>query len=162
MWKLWMHIYGLWSFVYSINFQMRQIPSSCKTFLWKSQLVGWSRFLKKKPTFFLVLNLVTTGKQIEKNFCLLKKYFKTLKDMIIDTANFFESFTFFQAGWNNVEIWKFDATSRAYSRPISRSTIERCPLLRKLYKALFRCKKTKFLVPFFQKSAPCGQYRTLP
>ena len=111
-------------------------------------------FWKKKPTFFLVLNLVTTGKQIEKNFCLLKKYFKTLKDMIIDTANFFESFTFFQGGWNNVEIWKFDATSRAYSRPISRSTIERCPLLRKLYKALFRCKKTKFLVPFFSKKCP--------
>ena len=38
---------------------------------------------------------------------------------------------------NVVEMWEFDATSRAYSRPILHLTIQRCSLLRKLYKALF-------------------------
>ena len=52
----------------------------------------------------------------------------------------------------------------AYSRPIWRSTIERCPLLRKLCKALFSCKtlrkwiekggRVKFLGPFFFKKMP--------
>ena len=45
----------------------------------------------------------------------------------------------------------------AYSRPISRSTIERCFLLLKLYKALFQS-KTIFLVPFFQKKCPCYKF----
>ena len=55
--------------------------------------------------------------------------------------NFVQSFTFFQRGCDNVEIWAFDATSRVYFRPLLRSilhlTIEHCCLLRKLYKALF-------------------------
>ena len=52
----------------------------------------------------------------------------------------------------------------AYSTPLLRSTTERCPLLRKLYKALLWCKTTrkeiewgwglKLLGPFFQKNCP--------
>ena len=98
----------------------------------------------EKKTFYPVWGLVTTNKQIEIKLILsLKKYFKTLTDMVIGTAStlLFELFTFFQSAWDNaVEIWEFDATSREYSRPILPSTIERCPLLWKLYKPLFQCK----------------------
>ena len=48
----------------------------------------------------------------------LKKYFKTLNDMIIGTAGttFLESLTVFQSGQNNgVKIWVSDAT-RGISR----------------------------------------------
>ena len=98
----------------------------------------------EKKTFYPVWGLVTTNKQIEIKLILpLKKYFKTLTDMVIGTAStlLFELFTFFQSAWDNaVEIWEFDATSREYSRPILPSTIERCSLLWKLYKPLFQCK----------------------
>ena len=41
----------------------------------------------------------------------LEKYFKTLKDMVIDT----ESFTIFQSGWNNgVKLWALDEYPRAF------------------------------------------------
>ena len=41
----------------------------------------------------------------------LKKYFKTLKDIIIGI----ESFTYFQSGWNNVvKLWVFDEYPEAF------------------------------------------------
>ena len=175
---------GLWSFVYSINFQIRKISAtnpyfSCE----KSLLLCWSRFGKKKH-FFRKKNILSGlrscyHKQANRKKLILplKKYFKTLTDMVIGTAStlLFELFTFFQSAWDNaVEIWEFDATSREYSRPILPSTIERCPLLWKLYKSLFQCKTltkeiekggrgVKFLVLFFFKeSALSGQYWMLP
>ena len=43
--------------------------------------------------------------------------------------------------WDNVvEIWEFDATGRAYCRPLLHSTIVPFSLLEKLHKALFRWK----------------------
>ena len=83
----------------------------------------------------------------------LKQYFKILTDFIIGTV------TFFQSAWDNVvKMWEFDATSRAYSRPILRSAIERCPLLQKLYKA-YHENYTKWWNKvegwiFFQKECP--------
>ena len=77
--------------------------------------------------------------------------------MVLPAHNFF----------SHLQIWEFDAISRAYSRPIPRSTIERRLLLRKLYKTLFRYKTLKkeielvvgeFLVRFFQKSVLSAQY----
>ena len=63
---------GLLSFVYSINFQIMQIPAtnhhfSCE----KNLLLCGSMFLKK--TFFLVWYLVTKGKKIEKIYFVTKK-----------------------------------------------------------------------------------------
>ena len=63
--------------------------------------------------------------------------------MIIGTAStyVFESFTFLQSWWDNVvEIGKFDATSRAYSRPILRSTIERCSFCKNYTNLYFNAK----------------------
>ena len=133
---------GLWSFVHSINFQTRQIPAtnihfSCE----KSLVMCWSRFQKK--TFFFGLRSCYHRQANWKKLNLLLK--NTLKLEGYDHSHC-QYITFwviyiFQSGWDNVvEIWEFNATSRAYSRPISRLTIERCPLLQKLYKALFRCK----------------------
>ena len=73
---------------------------------------------------------------------------------------------------------------RAYSRSILRSTIECCPLLRKLYEALMQCKTfgkgteqgkggwgsvVKILVPFFHKKVPffpniecCLNFKNMP
>ena len=78
---------GLLSFVYSIYFQIRQIPAtnhhfSCEKSL---QLCG-SRFLKKNDIFFrFEISLPQASKS--KKLLPLKKYFKTLKDMIIGTAS---------------------------------------------------------------------------
>ena len=63
--------------------------------------------------------------------------------MIIGTAStyLFVSFTFFQSSWDNVvEIGKFDATNRAYSRPILRSTIERCSFCKNYTNLYFNAK----------------------
>ena len=73
---------GLWSFVFSINFQIREIPATKLHFSCEKKpivvLVKISEKKKKKKkkkkkgkkaTFFLVWDLVATGKQIEKNFC---------------------------------------------------------------------------------------------
>ena len=43
---------------------------------------------KKKSSISVVWDLVTTGKEIEKNlFLLLEEHFKTLKDISIGTAS---------------------------------------------------------------------------
>ena len=61
---------GLWSFVYSINFQIRQIYPQIIVFLVKKPTVVCVKISEKKKTFFPVWDLVTTGKEIEKNlFC---------------------------------------------------------------------------------------------
>ena len=63
--------------------------------------------------------------------------------MIIGTAStyLFEPFTFFQSWWDNVvEIGQSDATSRAYSRPILRSTIERCSFCKNYTNLYFNAK----------------------
>ena len=45
-----------------------------------------------------------------------EKYFKTLKDIIIDT----ESFTVFQSGWNKgVKLWAFDEYSGAFPNKVT-------------------------------------------
>ena len=110
---------GLWSFLYSIHVQIRWIPAT------------YHHFHCEKSILIFETSLPQTSKQ--KKVATIK-YFKTLRNMIISTAStkLFESFTFFQSGWDYVfEIWEFVATSRTYSRPILRSTIEHCPLLRK-------------------------------
>ena len=152
-----MDVSGLWSFEYSISFQIMQIPATSHYFSCQKSLpLCSSRFLKKH-NIFSSLRYCFHRQANKKNIFQLKKYFKTLKEMIIGTAStqLFEPFTFFQSEWDNVvEIWEFDPTSRAYSRPIPSSDIERCPLLRKLFKALFRCKTRNFWCPFFKKKVP--------
>ena len=69
---------GLWSFVFPINFQIREIPATKLHFSCEKKpivvLIKISEKKKKKEkkekkaTFFLVWDLVATGKQIEKNF----------------------------------------------------------------------------------------------
>ena len=71
---------GLWSFVYSINFQIRQIQARNQHFsVEKSLLLFGSRFLRKEKHFFWQANR-------KKLILPLEKYFKILKDMIIGTA----------------------------------------------------------------------------
>ena len=106
-------------------------------FCWKKPVVVWVKISGKKKKIFRQANR-------KKLILPLENYFKTLNDMIIGTTGtyLFQLFTFFQSGWDNiVEIWAFNATSRVYAgrilRSILRLTIKRCPLLRKLYQALF-------------------------
>ena len=70
---------GLWSFAYSINFQIRQMQARNQHFSGeKGLLLCGSRFLKKN--FF-------SRQANRKKFILpLEKYFKTLKVMITGTA----------------------------------------------------------------------------
>ena len=65
---------GPWSFAYSINFQIRQIPAQTNIFLLKKAYccVGQD-FWKKKKKNFPVWDLVTTGKQIDINFSSTRK-----------------------------------------------------------------------------------------
>ena len=69
-------------------------------FLWKKPTVVWAKISEKKTTFFPVWDLVNTRKQIEKTSFATKKYFKTLKDMIIYTVrsvhNFLSHLHFFK------------------------------------------------------------------
>ena len=83
---------GLRSFVYSINFQIREIPATNHRFSCEKSLVlCGSRFLKKKKKkkkhnfYQFEISLPRESKQ--KLILPLKKYFKTLKDMIIGTAS---------------------------------------------------------------------------
>ena len=65
---------GLWSFVYSIKFQIRQIPATNHHFSSeKSLLLCGSRFLKKNIIISCLRFLVTTGKQIEKIYFATKR-----------------------------------------------------------------------------------------
>ena len=70
-------------------------------------LLRGSRFLKKNINFSGLRSRYDRLENRKKLILLLKKYLKTLKDMIIGT----ESFKIFQSGQNNgVEIWAFGAT----------------------------------------------------
>ena len=72
---------GLWSFVFSINFQIREIPATKLHFSCEKKpivvLVKISEKKKKKKkknkgkkeNFFMFWVIFATGKQIEKNFC---------------------------------------------------------------------------------------------
>ena len=135
-----MDAFGLWSFVYSINFKLGKFQPQTIIFLMKKPTVVWVKISQKKNFFRFEISLPQASKKL---ILPLKKYFKTLKDMIIGTAStyVFESFTFLQSWWDNVvEIGKFDATSRAYSRPILRSTIERCSFCKNYTNLYFNAK----------------------
>ena len=80
MWESWIDTSGLWSFVYSINFQIRQIPATNHHFSCEySLLLYGQRFLKEKKSFFTVWDLVTTCKQIEKTLILPLKILQTFE-----------------------------------------------------------------------------------
>ena len=95
-----MNASGLWSFVYSINFQIREIPVrnhhfSCE----KSLLLCLSRFLKKKK--IPVWDLITTGKQIEKKLILPLKNTSELWwtwSLALPVHNFLSHLHFFKVG----------------------------------------------------------------
>ena len=151
---------GLWSFLYSINIQIRQIPATNHLcFCEKSLLLCGSTFLKKKKSFFPIWDLVTTGEQIEKKlFCHWKNTLKLWRTwpLALPVHNILSHLHFFKV----VEIMlKYGNLIL----PAGHSLDLYCSLLRKLYKALFRlfrCKRdwigreVKFLVPFFQKKCP--------
>ena len=128
---------GLSSFVYSINFQIRQIQTRNQHFSEKRLLLCGSRFLKKKK------KKNPASKQKETYFAIRKilPNFERHDHWQYRYITF--SVIYFFSKWvsNVIEIWTFDATSRVYSRPILNSilrlTIKRCPLLRKFYKPLF-------------------------
>ena len=112
-------------------------------FLWKSLLLCGSRLLKKH--IFSGLRSRYRRQANRKKLILPLKITSKLRrtwPLALAIHNFLSQFHFFKVGeiCNVVEIWEFDVTSRTYSRPKLRSTVERCPLLRKLYKTLFRCK----------------------
>ena len=127
---------GLWSFVYSINFQVTQIPATSHHFSCeKSLLLGGSRFLKKKK-FSGLRSCYHRQANRKKTYFATEKILQNFEGH--DSWHY--SYKFFQSGWDVVEIMELDATSKAYSRLKMRSTIERCPLLQKLHKVLFRYK----------------------
>ena len=68
---------GLWLFLYSINFHIRQIPATNHSFSYEKSLLIfsslWPRYHRQGNREKLILPL--------------KKNFTTLKDMIIGTAN---------------------------------------------------------------------------
>ena len=102
------------SFAYSINFQIRQIPATNHHFAREKTLclVGQD-FWKRNIIFSGLRSRYHRQTNRKKLILALKKYFKTSKDIIIATASkwLFQSFTFFQSGWDNVaEIWEFHAT----------------------------------------------------
>ena len=100
-----------------------------------------SRFLKK-TSFFPVWDLVTTGKQVEKNFAT-KKILQNFEGHDHWHCQYitFGDIYIFQSGWGNVvEIWEFDTTSRAYSRPILCSAIACCHLCENYTKLYFDAK----------------------
>ena len=74
--------------------------------------VVWVKISEKKNISFSGLRSRYNRLANRKKLILpLKKYFKTLKDMIIGT----ESFTVFQSGWNNgVKLWAFDEYPGAF------------------------------------------------
>ena len=70
---------GLWSFAYSINFQIRQMQARNQHFSGeKSLLLCGSRFLKNKKKIWKATR--------KKRILPLEKYFKTLKNMILGTV----------------------------------------------------------------------------
>ena len=95
-----MNASGLWSFAYSINFQIRQIPAtnhhfSCE----KKPNIVWVKISEKKTPFFQVWDIVTTGKQIEKNlFCHWKNTSKLSRtwSLALPIHNFLSHLHFFK------------------------------------------------------------------
>ena len=86
-----MHAYELWSFIYSINFQITQIPATNHHLKKAYRCVGQD-FWKK--IIFFVWDLVTTGQQIEKTwFCHWKNTSKLWRtwSLALPVHNFFES-----------------------------------------------------------------------
>ena len=127
---------GLWSFVYSINFQIRQILATNHHFSCvKSLLLCWSRFpkkkKKKKKKKKTVWDLVTTGKQIEKLNLPLKNTSKLWRtwSLALPVHNFLSHLHFFKV--DEIMLLKYGNLMLPYSRPISHSTIECCPFLPK-------------------------------
>ena len=88
--------------------------------------IVWVKISEKNNIFFrFEISLPQANRK--KNYFATKKI---LQNMVLGTASMslFELLTFFKSGWDNiVEIWDFDATSKAYSRPIFYSIIECCP-----------------------------------
>ena len=91
---------GLWSFVFSINFQIREIPATKLHFSCEKKpivvLVKISEKKKKKKkkkkerkksNFFSGLRSCCHRQTNRKKLLPLKKYFKTLKDMTTCTAS---------------------------------------------------------------------------
>ena len=90
---------GLWSFVFSINFQIREIPATKLHFSCEKKpivvLVKISDKKKKKKkkkerkksNFFSGLRSCCHRQTNRKKLLPLKKYFKTLKDMTTCTAS---------------------------------------------------------------------------
>ena len=68
---------GLWSFLYSINFQTMQIPATSHHFLCEKGLL----------IFFSLISGHLRQANRKKLILPLKKYFKDLKDIIIGTAS---------------------------------------------------------------------------
>ena len=131
---------GLWSFAYSINFEIRKIiATNHNSSSEKSLLLCGQGFWKKNGAFFSLRSCYHTQANRKKLICHYKNTSK---------------------GWDNVvEIWEFDATGRAYSRPISHSTAPFCENYTKFYfdakhleKGLNR--RVKLLLPFFRKKCP--------
>ena len=141
MWELWMNLnYG---HLY-IPLPSNKANSSQKAtfFWWKKTTVVWAKIFREKKL---------TASKWKETYLAIRKILQNFQGhdhWHCRYINFVQSFTFFQRGCDNVvEIWAFDATSRVYFRPLLRSilhlTIEHCRLLRKLYKALFWCKKLR-------------------
>ena len=86
-------------------------PANNNPFSIKPTVVWVKIFEKKKISSSSLRSSYNRLPNRKKLVLPLEKYFKTLKDMIIDT----ESSTFFQSGWNNgVKLWAFDEYSGAF------------------------------------------------
>ena len=132
---------GLWSFVYSINFQIRQIPAtnhhfSCE----KNLLLSGSIFLKKKIFFRFEISLPQAS-----------KYFATKK--------------------NTSKLWRAWPLALLVHNFLSYlHFFENCPLkksfisMQKTWKRgwIRVGKGWKFWCPFSKKGALSDQYQTLP
>ena len=93
-----MHAYELWSFIYSINFQITQIPATNHHLKKAYRCVGQD-FWKK--IIFFVWDLVTTGQQIEKTwFCHWKNTSKLWRtwSLALPVLNFLSLLHFFKVG----------------------------------------------------------------
>ena len=100
----------IWPLVYSISFQTRPKTS---IFLGNNNPVSTNTpvgrvKISEKTSIFSVRNLLTKGYDTEKTYFAAKKYFNTLKVMIIGAVGIllFESFTIFQSRRNGDKLKK--------------------------------------------------------
>ena len=136
-------------------------------------LCGW-RYLKKKPPFFQVWDIVSTGKQIEKNlFCHWKNTSKLSRtwSLALPIHNFLSHLHFFKV--SEIMLKYGDSILPAehildlYCLWLSNAALFRENHVnlyfnaKRLEKGLIR-NGVKLLVTYFQKSFLSGQYRTLP